>query len=399
MIQFIKLKSLVLFLLITCVVKGQDKLADADLIKLDFKAIASTKKGLLQKDTGLVRACEQLLKGADKLLKFKPVSVMNKTEIPPSGDKHDFMSLAPYWWPDSSKVDGLPYIRKDGITNPEVKNYPDKNNMPKLMANVYYLALAYYYSNDENYAKHASKLISVWFLDTATRMNPNLNFGQAIKGLNKGRSAGIIDSRHFILVIDAINLLGSSSHWTKKQQVGVQLWFADYLNWLNTSDIGLEEQAAKNNHGVWYDAQALSMAVFCQNNKEAKKIIARAMNRLDQQMDKNGFFPLEMARTISLHYSVFQLDAFFTIAELSESIGVDFWSLKTKSNKSLQIGFDAILPYISKEKTWFGQQIKPFEYSDAYSLFIRGASKLKCANCKNHLMKVAGLDNVIYRLQ
>jgi Alginate lyase len=377
---------------------AQIKLSNTDLIKIDFHALAIKKKSIQEKDTALVRAYNQLLKEADKLLKYAPVSVMDKTEIPPSGDKHDFMSLAPYWWPDSSKPDGLPYIRKDGMVNPEVKNYPDKNNMPRLCENIYYLSLAYYYSNDEKYAKHASKLLQVWFLDSATKMNPNLKFGQAVKGRNDGRGAGIIDTRQFVFAIDAINLVKSSKSWTKKCHTGMQQWFTGYLNWLTTSDIGKDELDAKNNHGVWYDAQALAMAVFIDNKKAAGEIINRAVDRLDAQMDKDGFFPLEMERTTSLHYSVFILNAFYIIAELSTQSATDFWTLKTKSGKSLQLGLQALLPYISKEKKWFGQQIKEFNNADAYPLFIRGASKLNCNSCAEALRKIAGEQNVIYRL-
>jgi hypothetical protein len=378
--------------------KAQVKLSNTDLIKIDFTAISVKKKSIQQKDTGLLRAYNQLLKEADKLLKYAPVSVMDKTEIPPSGDKHDFMSLAPYWWPDSSKPNGLPYIRKDGVVNPEVKNYPDKNNMPKLCENVYYLGLAYYYSNNEKFARHAAKLLSVWFLDTATRMNPNLKFGQAVKGRNDGRGAGIIDSRQFVFAIDAINLIKSSKSWTKKHHIGMQQWFTEYLNWLTVSEIGKDELDAKNNHGVWYDAQALAMAVFIENKKAANEIVSRAIERLDVQMDKDGFFPLEMERTTSLHYSVFTLNAFNIIAELSTQAGTDFWTLKTKSGKSVQLGLQALLPYVSKEKKWFGQQIKEFNSADAYALFIRGASKLNCTTCTDILKKIAGEQNVIYRL-
>jgi hypothetical protein len=396
-----KLKWIVLILLTASwqTVTAQVKLSNTDLIKIDFKALPAKKKAIQKKDTALVRAYHQLVKHANKLLKYAPVSVMDKTEIPPSGDKHDFMSLAPYWWPDSSKPNGLPYIRKDGVVNPEVKNYPDKNNMPQLCENIYFLGLAYYYSGNESYAKHATKLLQVWFLDSATKMNPNLKFGQAVKGRNDGRGAGIIDTRQFVFAIDAICLIQSSKSWTKKYHAGMQNWFAEYLHWLTTSEIGKDELAAKNNHGVWYDAQALAMAVFIEDKKATQEIITRAVNRLDVQMDKDGFFPLEMERTTSLHYTVFNLNAFNIIAQLSEQAGdTNIWSLKTASGKSLKSGLNALLPYLSKEKQWFGQQIKEFHDADAFPLLIRGAAKLNCGSCSEILKKNAGEQTVIYRL-
>jgi hypothetical protein len=174
---------------------------------LNSQALEKNKNRIKANDPAVMASYKLLLKDAAKALEFGPVSVMEKKNLPPSGDKHDYMSLAPYHWPDPSKPGGLPYLRKDGQTNPEVKEYKDKEYMPQLCSNVQTLALAWYYSGDKMYADHAAKLLRVWFLDTATRMNPNLNFAQAIKGENTGRGAGLIDSRHFIKLIDAIAMV------------------------------------------------------------------------------------------------------------------------------------------------------------------------------------------------
>jgi hypothetical protein len=220
-----------------------------------------------------IAAYKQLIKDADKkALPFGPVSVMEKTGLPPGGDKHDYMSLAPYWWPDPTKPNGLPYVRKDGQTNPEVKEYPDKENMPKLCEYVYTLGLAYYFSEENQYAEHAAKLLKVWFLDPETKMNPNLKYGQAIKGVNEGRGAGLIDTRHWIKLIDGIGLIKNSKYWKKEDQKAMQQWFAEFLNWMQTSKIGIDELNAKNNHGAWYDAQRLSIALYIDSIDLAKKL-------------------------------------------------------------------------------------------------------------------------------
>jgi len=380
-----------LFCCLTATALAQDSLlSKSDIIKLDFNTLAEKKNRLREKDPALIPAYRQLLQDADKLLDQAPLSVMQKTAIPPSGDKHDYMSIAPYFWPDPSKPDGLPYINKDGVVNPEVRKYTDKVNLPVVCENIYLLSLAYYYSNNEKYAKRASRLTEVWFLDPATRMNPNLNFGQAVKGVTDGRAAGLIDSRFFIWAIDGIRLLQTSPHWTARDQTTLRQWFSSFLTWMQTSTIGQKEKAARNNHGIWYDAQTLAMALFVDSMDLANKIVLRDLDRLDQQMDTSGLFPLELGRTTSLHYSVFILNAFTIVAQLSEQTHTNLWTTTTPSGKSLKKAFQAIIPYITREKDWPWPQIHEFNYLDAVPLLVADRSGFQCLSCGDALKRIEG---------
>jgi len=357
---------------------------------LNAKTLASNKKQIKANNVNLIPAYKKLLADAEKALQFKTVSVMEKANTPPSGDKHDYMSIAPYFWPDPSKPGGVPYMNKDGQINPEVNEYKDKIYLLAVCDNVSTLALAWYFSGDARYADHAEKLMRVWFLDTATRMNPNLNFAQAVKGRQTGRGYGLIDTRHFVRLIDAIGLLGNSSHWTQKDQQGMKEWFAEFLNWMQTSKNGLAEMHTLNNHRVWYDEQRLSYALFTGNITLAKEVVTNAKEQLDKQMASDGSFPLEMKRTISLHYTVFVLDPFFTTADLAKNVGIDFWNYVSPSGKSLKKGFEAVLPYLLKEKEWPGQQIKPFDYDEALPLLVKGAENYDCKVCLKQVNKIAG---------
>jgi len=359
------------------------------VFSIDGKVLLKNKSRIQSKDELIMPAYKQLLKDADKALEFEPVSVMEKNNVPPSGDKHDYMSLAPYYWPDPNKADGLPYIRKDGETNPEVKDYKDKEYMPKLCELANTLALAYYFSGENKYAEHAAKLLRVWFLDKDTRMNPNLDYAQAMKGHNTGRGAGLIDTRHFIKVPDAIGLLQGSKYWTGADQDGMKKWFSDFLNWMQTSKNGIDEMNAKNNHGDWYDAQRLSFALFIGNTELAKQIVLNAQTRLDKQADDAGMFPLEMERTTSLHYSVFAMEAFFIIAKMAESTGVDLWQHVTPSGRSLKRSFEVLKPYFSKEKNWEGKQIKEYNHEEGYMLLMEGAKRFGCRDCEQVVQRLA----------
>ncbi len=338
-----------------------------------------------QNDPIYQKAYQSLISEANKSLKYGPVSVMEKNNIPPSGSKHDYMSLAPYHWPDPSKKDGLPYMRKDGEINPEVKLYKDKDYLPYICSHIYTLAKANYYSGEKKYYNHAVKLIRVWFLDAATRMNPNMNYGQAIKGENDGRGAGLIDARNFIKVIDAIELMNRDGAYPKEDLKNMQAWFTDFLQWMQTSKNGMNELNAKNNHGVWYDALRLSISLFTNQKEAASKIIQNAQIRLSYQMDDNNRFPLEMARTTSLHYSVFVIDAFLKIAKMSERTGVDFWENSLNPKHTLKAAVNEMIPYLVEEKKWDGPQIKPFEFREGVEILHLASSKFSCVKCQTYL--------------
>src|SRR5438552_6298094 len=73
--------------------------------------LARAKEKFLANDDKTREDVDKIRKDADKALSVKPFCVVDKDYLPPSGDKHDYASLSPYWWPDPSKPDGKPYIR------------------------------------------------------------------------------------------------------------------------------------------------------------------------------------------------------------------------------------------------------------------------------------------------
>jgi hypothetical protein len=367
---------------------GQNK--DVVSYSMDILELSKNKQKIMAKDTSVMPAYRQLIKDAENALEVKPMSVMEKKNNPPSGNKHDYMSLAPYYWPDPTKENGIPYIRKDGQINPEVEEYKDKEYLPVLCRLIQNLSLAYYFSDNTKYAEKCAQLIKVWFLDIETKMNPNLNYGQMVKGVNDGRGAGIIDTRFFIKVVDAIGIIQHSNYWSKEDHEGMVNWFKEYLEWLRTSKNGIEEKKSKNNHGIWYDAQALSFALFINDQTLVKEIINSVQKRLEIQMDSNGFFPAELERTISLHYSVFVLEPLLKIAQMSSWTNVDMWNYTTSSGKSIKKAFETLLPYMSNEKEWEKEQIKPFDFQVSVPLMAQAIHHLDCKSCKEYIQLISG---------
>ena len=94
-------------------------------------------------------------------------------------------------------------------------------------------------------------MLGVWFLDPKSRMNPNLEFGQAVRGVNSGRGTGIIDTVSLIHATQGVSLLEQEGLLERSVAEGVRSWFADYLKWMTTSAKGLDEKKATNNHATW----------------------------------------------------------------------------------------------------------------------------------------------------
>src|SRR5262245_29546956 len=193
-------------------------------VSFDGKDIASAKQKLQAGNGEIAAAVKVICKEADKSLALSPPTVMSKKSTPPSGDRHDYMSLSPYWWPDPTKSDGKPYIRKDGLVNPERANY-DLDGLDQVCKAADSLGLAYYLTGDEQYAEKCAQLIRVWFLDDATRMNPNVQFAQFVPGYTETRPSGCIEVNRLRSVVDADGLITGSKSWSKEDHQKLQAWF------------------------------------------------------------------------------------------------------------------------------------------------------------------------------
>jgi hypothetical protein len=321
-------------------------------------------------------ALVQLRADADHALTQPPLSVINKDMAPPSGDKHDYMTLAPYWWPDPTKPDGLPYIRRDGQTNPEIHKIPDHETFDTLVSSTYELALAYYLFRDENYATHAELLLRAWFLDPATRMNPNLQYAQAVRGVNEGRGTGLIETRGLGRVCDAVGLLAGSQAWTVDDQTGLHDWFAKFLDWMRTSGNGKDEAAAQNNHGSYYDVQVTTFALFVGDTEFAKEVLSDARTkRIGVQVQADGEQPLELVRTKSLGYSTMNLSGLFELARLGDAAGVDLWTYESPQGGSIRKALDYLVPYVDGEKKWPNAQIVDYDAHEFTPLLLVASVK------------------------
>jgi len=365
--------------------------ADAPRIfESDGAALAGVRARVMAGDAALAPAMKRLTAEADKALEAGPFTVTQKKHPLPDGDPHDYVSLAPYFWPNPKTPDGLPYVRHDGKRNPEIKEYDDVP-LGRMNSAVATLSLAYYLNGNEAYAEHAARLLRAWFFDDATRMNPNFNHAQMIKGVNDGRGTGLIEARGLLGLIDAAGLLHGSKAWTDGDDQKLHAWFAEFVQWMRQSKSGQAEAAAKNNHGCWYDAQLVGFLLYLGDDDAAREVAQAAKSkRIASQIEPDGSQPLELARTNSFDYSCFNLQAMTTLADLSARVGVDLWNYQTPDGRGIRVALDWLLPYAIGESKWTHEQIKPAGFSGMAMPLRRAALAYKDKRYEAALAKLTG---------
>ncbi|NER17811.1 alginate lyase family protein [Spongiivirga citrea] len=348
-----------LFIHVSVTGQNRSNKSQRGLTNIDFQRLEEIKQNMQEGEVPYKKILKKLLKKADKKLQEGVFSVVYKKQKPVSGDKHDYLSLGPYWWPDPDKADGLPWIRRDGEINPLTRDSStDLETKNKMFSNTSTLAFAYYFSGKNKYAKKTIELLETWFINTNTKMNPNLNYAQGIPGRNNGRGIGIIEFAGISNVITAIELLELENKLDQETSSKLRKWFEAYLKWLQTSKNGIFEKNTKNNHATYYDAQVISIMLFLDKEKEAKEVLEAAKTtRIAKQIEADGKQPHELERTKSLSYSTMNLSGFTTLAYFGKKLGVDLWSYTAENGGGIQMAYQFLKPYASGEKNWNYQQI------------------------------------------
>lgn len=295
---------------------------------------------------------ERILKAATSSLKQKTVSITTTPAKLSEGGANDFYSNGDYWWPDPSKPNGLPYIKRDGETNPE--NFIEHRLAVKaLRDSVAALAAAYQITGDDQYVTKASELLKVFFLDEATRMNPSLNFAQAIPGVSPGRGIGIIDTLHIIEIPAAVKVMEKSNAFSSEMAKELRQWFRELAEWMTTSKNGIDEANAKNNHAVAFHLQLAVFADFI-GDQEKLALCRKRFKEVfvPKQMADDGGFPLELARTKPYGYSIFQLDNMTLLCHILSTREDNLWAFETKEGKSIAKAIAYLYPFLDDKSKW-----------------------------------------------
>jgi len=292
-----------------------------------------------------------IIESATSYLDSLPVTVTSAICERSAGGAHDFYSEGDYWWPDPENPDG-PYIQKDGQTNP-ANFVAHRLAMIRLSQIVGMQTSAYLLTGDLKFAKAVQKHLEAWFVNPETRMNPSLLYVQAIKGRFTGRGIGIIDAIHLIEVARSVEILEHNKVLPESTVLAVKSWFGELVNWLTTHPYGIDEMNAKNNHGTCWVMQVGMFSRLVDNKQVLELCRERFKNvLLPNQMASNGSFPLELKRTKPYGYSLFNLDAFFTTAEILSDKDNNLYAYSTPAGLNLQRGAEFLFPFVKDKTTW-----------------------------------------------
>jgi hypothetical protein len=293
----------------------------------------------------------RILKAANQYLSEKPITITSSSSPRSAGGLHDFFSEADYWWPDPDNPNG-PYIQRDGMSNPD--NFVEhRRALMRLSVQLPALVAAWKLTKDARYARHAAAHLRAWFIDGRTRMNPNLQYAQAIHGRVTGRGTGIIDTIHLVEVARAIEVLKGSPALSMTELGTITQWFGDYLTWMTTSKNGIEERDAKNNHGTCWVMQVAEFAKLAGN----QELLAYCRERfktvlVPNQFAADGSFPQELRRTKPFGYSLFNLEAMAAVCQILSTPENNLWTFELPDGRGMRKAVSYMATYIKDKKAW-----------------------------------------------
>jgi len=304
---------------------------------------------------------ERIVKAAAAYVTQMPITITAFPAKHSAGGLHDFYSQADYFWPNPKDPAG-PYINRDGQSNPD--NFDEHRRvMVRLSIQMPALTAAWLLTGDRRYASRACDHLRAWFVTAETRMNPNLQFAQAVQGVSTGRSYGIIDSLHLVEVARAASFL-TETMLSPQDARATRDWFRNYLDWLNTSDPGKTERDAKNNHAMCWALQAAEYARLAGDDAARKEVYRRYREMLlPDQLAVDGSFPRELTRTKPYSYSIFNFDGMAGLCQSLKGIVPDPPTFQLPDGRGLARAAEFIYPYIKNKSSW--KWAKDIEHFDA----------------------------------
>ena len=317
-------------------------------------------------------AVRRLRAEADKRLREGPRSV---TADHPAGvnlDPHDYYGEAPFWWPDPANP-AAPWIRREGRVNPD-RVVADKIALDATCDAIFTLGAASFFLDDPRYGRHAARLINAFFLNPKTRMNPNLEHSEAIRGVNESRG-GSIEGRVFVRALQGMEFLAQSGQWDAREAAATHKWFEEYLRWLEHSKVASEERSGGSLRASWWTAQVAAIATFLDDKASAQMAFHYYQDTAFPRVE--GRLAREEERARPLSYTAASAEAMATTCRIAQAQGVDLWNTQAKGGATLAAVIASLTPHLADRKKWDREQMAEFEADGIYFLAFAGVGMKK----------------------
>ncbi len=315
-------------------------------------------------DPAMVDARKAIARAADKVLEEEPATVLEQKSVAPSGNKHDYYSMARYWWPNPKTENHLPYIRKDGQNNPETEGL-GREALSHFQKQIEILALAYFYTQEEAYADKCWDCLRAWYINKKSYMTPHMEYSQVVLGRddNHGRHEGLLDTYSMLNVPDILAILASSKATKQADVEAIRAWFSEYVTWMTTAKQAIDEDNYRNNHGTAFHVQLIVYAAFAGNDSLANQYIQSfTERRILPQVKPNGAQPEELARTRGFGYSCFNLRHLLDYVDICYQTGYPVLEKDTVARQRIMAAIDFLTPYLGRPvSAWPFQQINEWD--------------------------------------
>ncbi|KAJ7786108.1 chondroitin AC/alginate lyase [Mycena metata] len=274
--------------------------------------------------------------------KVKDKNPPSKTSCTPSPTK----SLAP-----TATWTLCPYKVRDGQVNPDVRTLNDPSAINGVTQSGILNAVAAAMSSGakrtggDSFSKNVATSIETFFLAPETKMSPNMEFGQIVRGPETGKQGtftGILDLRGIICIVNAIEIIQKiGSDWTKERATGMASWMRDYSDWLINSSLGKSTASKANNHVTFYTVQRAAVRMALGDKTGAIEAVSGYFDdEFKDQISASGESPFEAVRTRPFHYRCFNLEAMITLAKIGDTLGQNYWSVQSKYGATIQTAVD-----------------------------------------------------------
>ena len=295
--------------------------------------------------------------------------MIDKSEMPPSGNRNEYFSLPRY----VHNIEGN-FIRIDGrsaetsVFGSEESLRHDRGALHECFAHASILAASGVICRREDFLKRSAEILSAWFIDRDTAMNPGARFAQwKSDAPAAGNFAGLIDFRNLWTLPYLSNTLLVNGALSRPQHDAIKLWLARFFEYLAKSEQGGRAVAAGNNIGTWTHLLVVSLSLFAGNFAIAAAQLNNASLRLAAQCDVIGLQAAELSRARPLHYSLFNLTAWTLLANLGRSVGFDLWNYRGIEGQSIC----RMLHFVQSNMVHFPEYgIEPKKYSDWYDALL-----------------------------